>query len=172
MLSILSTSLYQHHEQKHHHSCLRYYLYHQRHHQFTSTSTIITINHRYEHIMVSSQEVALTAGLSIEVLQDYFCTTGNWTRILIFYESDDVGNYGNNNDAVHQGFPRSLLHNRRLDKNQRFKKNFFTFWVYFFLTSLMTLVNDKGGNNDHPHHHGDGCNDYVDLFTMIMLIFL
>ena len=53
--------------------------------------------------MVSSQEVALTAGLSIEVFQNHFCTTGDWTRIndsktfshlgfTFFYEPDGIGN--------------------------------------------------------------------------------
>ena len=41
--------------------------------------------------------------ISIEVFQDHFCTTGDWTRIndskklfhilgLLFYEPDDIGN--------------------------------------------------------------------------------
>ena len=78
---------------------------------------------------------------------------------MIFYQPDDVVDYGNDDDNVHQGFPRSLLHNRRVDKNQRFK-NFFTFWVYFFyepdgignMTKVMIMI--------------------ILIIIMIMLIFL
>ena len=61
--------------------------------------------------------------------------------------NDDEDDNNEDEDEVHRGSPRSFLHNRRRDNNQRFK-NFFTFWVYVFyepdgignMTKMMIMI--------------------------------